>query len=138
MSPEPPLAGVLGLVFAVVATSTGQDVSVWHCAAAGFTGILGGWIFVNPETATAGSKVLSMLTAAAFSSMLGPLLAFWLADSFAWVGAANYFVSAACGLVVGLICTPVLRLLHNPGPAIAVIVGLLPSWWNAGKRHGKD
>lgn len=136
MGPEP-MAGLLGLFFAMIAVSTGQDVTAWHCAAAGFTGILGGWIFVNPETATGRSKLLSMMAAAAFSSMLGPLLAFYFAHTFTWVGVANYFVTAACGLVVGLICTPILRLLHNPGPAVAIVVSLLPSWWN-GKKHGKD
>lgn len=136
MSPEV-TSGVLGIVFAVVATSTGMDVSVWHCAAAGLTGILGGWIFINPETTSTRAKLMAMLASAAFASMLGPLAARWLAHTNEWVGTANYFVTAAAGLVVGLVCTPSLRLLHNPGPAFAFIVGLIP-FLNWGKRHGKD
>lgn len=136
MSPEI-TSGVLGLVFAGVATSTGMDVSVWHCAAAGLTGILGGWIFINPETASTRAKLMSMLASAAFASMLGPLAARWLAHENAWVGTANYFVTAAAGLVVGLVSTPTLRLLHNPGPTISFIASFIP-FLNWGRRHGKD
>lgn len=136
MSPEI-TSGVLGLVFAVVATSTGLNVSVWHCAAAGLTGILGGWIFINPETASTRAKLMAMLASAAFASLLGPLLARWLAHENAWVGAANYFVTAACGLLVGLFCTPALRFLHNPGPTLTFVAGLIP-FLNWGRKHEKD
>lgn len=136
MSPEVS-SGVLGLVFAVIATSTGQDVSVWHCAAAGLTGILGGWIFVNPETATVKTKVVAMLAAAAFASLLGPLLARWFSFSFHWAGTANYIVTAAGGLVIGLVCTPMLRFMHNPGPTITFIANFIP-FLNWGKRQRKD
>lgn len=131
-----PAAGMLGLFFAMIAASSGLDVTAWHCAAAGLTGIFGGWIFINPDNATNRQKFVSIAASAAFASLLGPLLARWVAHENEWVGTANYFVTAAAGLVVGLFSTPCLRLLYNPGPFVEVVKGFLPFWW--GKKHGKD
>lgn len=128
-------AGVMAIAFAITANAIGQDVAVWHAAVAGLAGITGAWIFINPETMSAKGKIIAVLTGTALASLFGPILARYFALTFQWVGVADYFVSAAAGMFVGLVCTPVLRLLHNPAPALTVLASLIP-WW--GKRHGKD
>lgn len=122
------LAGVMSLVFAVVATAQGQNVSIWHAAAAGMAGIFGAWVFINPETSTTRTRIVALLTGAGLASLFGPLLARAGGFYYPWVGDVNYFVTAAAGLFVGLVCTPILRVLHNPGPAISLLLQNMFSW----------
>jgi len=123
---------VLSFVAAGVAMAAGDDITVWHCAVAGLGGIGGAFAFINPEKSTGVEKFIAMLVAAAMASLLGPLLARWVGHEQPWVGHVNYYVTAAGGWVVGLISTPLLRLLHNPGPMFSFLIGLIPFFGKKG------
>jgi len=116
------MAGVGAIVLAAAATATGQDVAVWYAAAAGLAGIFGAYAFVNPDKTSGAQKVVTVLIGSGMASLLGPVVARWAAYQWPWVGSVDYFVTAAAGALVGLLCTPVLRFVHNPGP----LLGFLP------------
>jgi MFS family permease len=120
------MAGVGAVLVAAVATATGADITVWHCVAGGMAGVFGAYAFINPEKSTPSQKIIAILIGAGMASLLGPLLAQWAGHSWPWIGAVNYYVSAAAGLLVGLFTTPLLRTINNPGPVIVFVLTLLP------------
>jgi len=128
-------AGAAAFVMAAVATASGEDVTAWHCAAAGMAGIFGAYAFINPEKSTPTQKIISILVGAGMASLLGPLVAHWAADRWTWVGAVNYYVTAAGGMLVGLASTPLLRMINNPGPVFVFMLSLVPG---LGKFVKKD
>lgn len=118
-------AGVIALIMMMGATASGHDVPAWHAASSGLMGIVGAWIFINPDTSSSRVKLVAVASGAALGSLFGPLLAGALAYYFSWIGYLDYYLSGACGLAVGLLCTPFLNFLRKPDTVIVFIINFL-------------
>jgi len=120
------IAGAMSLIFVMVAQMTGEDIWIWHAVAAGMAGIFGTWVFTNPETSSYRQRIVQLLIGTGLASLLGPIIGRAGEYYLPWVGPANYLVSAVAGLLVGIFCTPMLRLMHNPAPALMLLASMLP------------
>jgi hypothetical protein len=123
------VAGAVSLFMAVTANVSGAQVFIWDAVVAGSAGFFGAYAFAHGLESERKKHVL-VLVGGGLASLFGPLVAEAGAYYLSWVPARDYIVDAASGGLVGLVSTPVLRLMRNPLPMITALMTLLPvlSW----------
>lgn len=122
------IAGGLSLVLAGV-SSTGfipRETQILDAVICGMAGFFGAYAFLDSKINSSRAKIIAILIGGGFASIFGPLAANALGYYFPWVGTVTYFVEAAVGAMIGLLCTPMLGMLRDPGTAVSFLLSHLP------------
>jgi hypothetical protein len=115
----------------LASTVFAQEVSVlpitsWRVLIAAGAGMTGTFIFLNTVGLVLDRhKIIAILSGAFLAAMFGPVLANFLLFRFSWLS-WTYYLDGASGALCGLVTTPALAVLRNPGPVLEWITDNIP------------